>query len=309
MKKKLEDLDLNLLKLLRVVVETRNTHTAAEKLGISQTSVSRGLAKLRETFGDQLFLRKAHGVEPSQLAENLAAATKIMLDPVIKIVETYQDFDPLTFDSEVSILMHAFILEVHGKEIMAVLQKVLPNAKFKVLNWQEKSLTDTLNGDVDYLIQLDNLHLPQDIYCHTLNETPLSIIARKAHPILSQIYDWKTVQTLPIARVIVEGDNSKLAPIEVFYRSQGFEADIRLVTHSLPLLADNLKKSDMITFSTKYISDYDPDLAYYPLPDTQGAKSSLKLIGGYLQTKRSSPLNQLLHYSIQEFFDHLPTPE
>ncbi len=61
--KELQDLDLNLLKLLKAVVETRNTHAAADKLGISQTSVSRGMAKLRETFGDQLFLRKAHGVE------------------------------------------------------------------------------------------------------------------------------------------------------------------------------------------------------------------------------------------------------
>jgi DNA-binding transcriptional LysR family regulator len=44
MKKKLQDLDLNLLKLLKAVVETRNTHAAADRLGISQTSVSRGLS-------------------------------------------------------------------------------------------------------------------------------------------------------------------------------------------------------------------------------------------------------------------------
>ncbi|MFA0227725.1 LysR family transcriptional regulator, partial [Vibrio sp. 10N.261.45.A7] len=201
MKNKLEDLDLNLLKILRAVTEARNTHVAAEKLGISQASVSRGLAKLRETFGDQLFLRKAHGVEPSDLADNLAKASELMLDPIIEVLEFYQDFDPLTFDRQISIFMHVFILEVHGVEIIAALKKVLPKAKFRVLNWQKHSLAETLNGDVDYLIQLENLPLPQDIYSHTLKETPLSIIARKSHPVLSQEYDWNDIYNLPIGRV------------------------------------------------------------------------------------------------------------
>ncbi|WP_239670959.1 helix-turn-helix domain-containing protein [Vibrio variabilis] len=70
MSKSIKNLDLNLLTLLKVVVETRNVSQAGEILGISQTSVSRGMAKLRETFGDQLFIRKAHGVEPLNLQKN-----------------------------------------------------------------------------------------------------------------------------------------------------------------------------------------------------------------------------------------------
>lgn len=305
MKNKLDDLDLNLLKLLRIVVETRNTHLAAEKLGISQTSVSRGLAKLRETFGDQLFIRKAHGVEPSKLAEHLAEAANAMLDPVIKVMDAYQDFDPLTFDREVSVYMHVFILEVHGKGIFNRLKKILPNAKFKFLNWQEQSLADTLNGDVDYLIQVEGIPLPQDIYTKTLKDIPLSIIARKGHPTLSQPYDWEDIHHLPIGRVIIEGVLSKHSPIELFYQSIGYQAEIRLVTHSLPLLVDNLKNSEMIYFSTRYISDYDQSLATYPLPPAPNSKASIKIIGGLLQTKRNDPLNQLLHREIEAFFKKL----
>ncbi|GAM74437.1 transcriptional regulator [Vibrio ishigakensis] len=94
MQKNLDSLDLNLLRLLKVVVETHNTSVTAEVLGISQTSVSRGMAKLRDTFGDQLFIRKAHGVEPSELAEKLAEAAENMLTPFTQVLDAYQDFDP-----------------------------------------------------------------------------------------------------------------------------------------------------------------------------------------------------------------------
>ncbi|MEF1341186.1 LysR family transcriptional regulator, partial [Vibrio rotiferianus] len=103
MDKNLEGLDLNLLRLLKVVVETRNTSVAAEKLGISQTSVSRGMAKLRETFGDQLFIRKAHGVEPSELAEKLAEAAEHMLTPFTQVLEAYQEFNPEEYEGSVVI--------------------------------------------------------------------------------------------------------------------------------------------------------------------------------------------------------------
>ena len=101
--KELRDLDLNLLKLLQAVVETQNTHQAADKLGISQTSVSRGLAKLRETFGDQLFTRKAHGVEPSELAEKLAEAADEMFTPLVKVLESYNTSSRLILPAKLTL--------------------------------------------------------------------------------------------------------------------------------------------------------------------------------------------------------------
>ncbi|WP_238322107.1 LysR family transcriptional regulator [Vibrio mexicanus] len=121
--KELRDLDLNLLKLLQAVVETRNTHAAAAQLGVSQTSVSRGLAKLRETFGDQLFIRKAHGVEPSELAEKLAEASSEMLLPLAKVVDSYRSFEPENFEGEITIAMNIFFLELNGPGIFDALRE------------------------------------------------------------------------------------------------------------------------------------------------------------------------------------------
>ncbi|MEZ9700411.1 LysR family transcriptional regulator [Vibrio sp. 10N.261.46.E12] len=307
--KELRDLDLNLLKLLQVVVETRNTHHAANKLGISQTSVSRGLAKLRETFGDQIFIRKAHGVEPSELAEKLAEAADEMFTPLIKVVESYQNFDPQQFTGEVSIAMNIFLLEQYGDGIFSELRSVLPNANFKLVYWQEQSLSDMLNGQVDYMLHFAQFPLPQEIYQHKLKEIKLSLIARKNHPVLSNGSAWEDIHHLPITRILVDGINSKRAPVEELYLAKGYKANIVLSTHSLRVLLSKLKNSDAFSFGSTFMTENEPELSYYPLPVIPKGMRTIQINGGYLQSKRGFPLNQLLHQTMQRYFDQVVQPD
>jgi LysR family transcriptional activator of mexEF-oprN operon len=65
-------LDLNLLKLFDAVMQTRSVSRAATLLGLSQSAVSHGLARLREATGDPLFIRSAGGMEPTARAQRLA---------------------------------------------------------------------------------------------------------------------------------------------------------------------------------------------------------------------------------------------
>jgi DNA-binding transcriptional LysR family regulator len=65
-------LDLNLLKVFDAVMETRSASRAAARLGIGQSAVSHGLARLRAATGDALFVRSATGLEPTARAQRLA---------------------------------------------------------------------------------------------------------------------------------------------------------------------------------------------------------------------------------------------
>ncbi|MBM5283660.1 LysR family transcriptional regulator [Vibrio parahaemolyticus] len=304
----IRDLDLNLLKILRAVVETRNTHTAADKLGISQTSVSRGLAKLREMFGEQLFIRKAHGVEPSELAEKLAETSEEMFNPLIKVVESYQNFEPMEFNGEIKIAMNIYFLELHGDGIFNTLRNEFPNANFKLVYWQEHSLAEVLSGDIDYLIHFEGYPLPQEIYCHTLEEVELCLVARMNHPILSQSSDWDSIHQLPLARVIIDGINSKRSPVEEIYLAKGYQPRVTLVTHSIRVLINKLSSSDAIMFGSRYMSILDNRLASYPLPELPKQMRYIQVCGGYLQSKRGYPLNQKLHQIIQEYFNNITHP-
>lgn len=65
------DADLRLLATLHTLLETRSVTRAAERLGISQPSVSRSLARARSRFGDPLLLRNGAGMVLTPRAESL----------------------------------------------------------------------------------------------------------------------------------------------------------------------------------------------------------------------------------------------
>ncbi|MGF1718100.1 LysR family transcriptional regulator [Photobacterium chitinilyticum] len=308
MKTNLEDLDLNLLKLLRVVVETRNTSIAAEKLGISQTSVSRGLAKLRETFGDQLFIRKAHGVEPSELAEKLAEAAESMLSPLVNVIESYQSFNPLEFEGKVVIAVELSLLEIFGQGIYQALNTALPKARLELIYWQEGSLQDILERKIDYMIHFSLFPLPQDIYAHHLSDIEICLIARQNHPVLSISSDWESIHHLPLAMLVADDSLSKHHVVEEFYLNKGYIPNLTLVSHSTSVIVNKLENSDTIQFSSSYQKNLSEKLACYPLPDIPQQFRKIGISGCYLQSKRGYPLNQYLHQTLQTFFDTIVQP-
>ncbi|WP_175691880.1 helix-turn-helix domain-containing protein, partial [Burkholderia anthina] len=53
----MSELDLNLIPYLVALDETRNVSRAGDLLGVSQPRVSAALGRLREHFGDPLFVR------------------------------------------------------------------------------------------------------------------------------------------------------------------------------------------------------------------------------------------------------------
>lgn len=309
MDKNLDQLDLNLLRLLKVVVETRNTLVAAEKLGISQTSVSRGMAKLRETFGDQLFIRKAHGVEPSELAEKLAEVAEHMLKPFVEVIDAYSEFDPMEFDGELTIAFEVSLLEVFAIGVYEALAKALPKAKLTLVHWQEDSLQALLDRQVDYLIHYQGYPLPQDVYTHHLSDMKLSLLARKDHPVLSKSSDWEDIHELPLVKLVSNAVNGKYGPYENAYLSRGYKPNIELVTHSVPAAVRKLETSDAIKFSSSYLRTLSDKLACYELPVLAKELQSVNVVGGYLQSKRSYPLNQYLHQTFQSFFDSVIQPD
>jgi DNA-binding transcriptional LysR family regulator len=67
-----KNFDVNLLRVLAVLLEERSVTAAASRLYLSQSAVSKQLAKLRETFDDPLFDRQSKGLHPTPKALSLA---------------------------------------------------------------------------------------------------------------------------------------------------------------------------------------------------------------------------------------------
>src|SRR5437016_3777396 len=90
------DVDLRLLAIFEEIYRTKSVSQAAENLGLSQPTISIGLAKLRKFFNDPLFVRTSSGMEPTPQAIKLGVPVAEALDQLKQALRHHIVFDPAT---------------------------------------------------------------------------------------------------------------------------------------------------------------------------------------------------------------------
>lgn len=87
-------LDLNLLRVLAALYRHRSVTEAGKALSLSQPATSNALARLRQFFADELFVRTPAGLQPTRLCERLAPAVAGQLQALETMMTGHEDFDP-----------------------------------------------------------------------------------------------------------------------------------------------------------------------------------------------------------------------
>ncbi|MGN4085760.1 LysR family transcriptional regulator, partial [Burkholderia gladioli] len=90
----MHSLDLNLLHTLDVLLVEQNVTRAAQRLNLSQPSVSAQLARLRVLFDDPLLLPGPRGMLPTARAEALREPLRLALEALERAVAPPAAFDP-----------------------------------------------------------------------------------------------------------------------------------------------------------------------------------------------------------------------
>ena len=88
--------DLNLLRVLDVLLEEENVTRAAARLDLTQSALSRALARVRRLFGDELLLRTGRGMRPTARALELRPRVRAALGDVERLFSESPRFDPAT---------------------------------------------------------------------------------------------------------------------------------------------------------------------------------------------------------------------
>jgi len=87
-------LDLNLLRVLDAVMSEGSLTRAAAALAMTQPAVSHALKRLHQAVGEDLFVRSAHGMKPTPLAEALGPQVRAALSALREALAP-DEFDPL----------------------------------------------------------------------------------------------------------------------------------------------------------------------------------------------------------------------
>ena len=97
----LRRLDLTVLLVFIGLLRHRKATEVAAELALTQSAVSHALKRLREVFGDDLFLRRPHGMEPTAVALALEAPIAAAIESLRRAVAGPQSFDPASAEGVV----------------------------------------------------------------------------------------------------------------------------------------------------------------------------------------------------------------
>lgn len=147
---KLRRLDLTLLLIFLGLLRRRKAAEVASDLGLTQPAISQALRRLREIFGDDLFLRRPHGMEPTALALALEGPVAQAVENLRGAVGAARSFDPAA--AEGVIRLAALDAEQAGlvPGLAARLRRSAPGLRLSVLPLGRGAAVEALaEGGVD----------------------------------------------------------------------------------------------------------------------------------------------------------------
>ena len=97
--------DIKLLHLFDLLHSQRSVTRAAERLGLSQPTVSIWLGRLRRHFGDPLFVRTAQGMLPTPRADALIEPVRVALASLSRLDAAEPGFEPARAERSMRICM------------------------------------------------------------------------------------------------------------------------------------------------------------------------------------------------------------
>ena len=128
---KISSFDLNLFVILNAIYTEGSLTKAAEVVGITQPAVSNALARLREKFDDELFVRTGSGMVPTQKTENIIKDIQNALQLMQKSVNEPDEFNPATSERTFRISLG----DINEGRILATLMskigKLAPHVKIE----------------------------------------------------------------------------------------------------------------------------------------------------------------------------------
>jgi DNA-binding transcriptional LysR family regulator len=183
----LRHFDLNLLRVLDALLKERHVTQAAQRLGLSQPAVSAALARLREAFGDELFVKRPHGVEPTARALALEAPLALVLATIRERLLDAPGFDPATSARAFTLIVGEVGQAVFAPRLLARLRALAPQATVRfVYPDADTRLAMLEDGRADLAIGPFPRWSDSDaLFQQKLYARPLLGVARAGHPALA----------------------------------------------------------------------------------------------------------------------------
>ncbi len=155
-------LDGRLLLMFKTVYDEQSVTAAAARLGVNQSTVSHGLARLRDLLDDPLFIKSGRNIIPSERADRLAGRVDSLLDGLKELGEA-EDFSAGELTDRFVISAHDYQRELLMPKVFRKMREEAPKAGLKIIDTAGRIIEDLRARRTDLVISPLSLRDSEDI--------------------------------------------------------------------------------------------------------------------------------------------------
>lgn len=178
----LRKIDLNLLVAFNALMQTHHITRAGQMLGIGQPAMSAALGRLRQTFGDDLFVKQGGEMKPTLRALELDPEIKRVLRDIEHLFTDDGGFDPKTSTRGFTVRMSDLLGSLILPNLMATLQTEAPGVHIETFHLSPDATMDALDRDEIELAVSMELQPPKSVQMAPLFDDRVVSVVRADHP-------------------------------------------------------------------------------------------------------------------------------
>ena len=249
------NLDLNLLHVLVALGESRSVSAAALKLEKSQPAVSVALRKLRQSFGDPLFVRSGNSMQPTPRAAALVQSARSLLTRVEADMVASPVFDPAASPRTVTlalsdvgelVFLPELLRELHARMPRAAVRSVSLTAPENAAGLEE----GTIDLAVGYFPDLER----RNFYRQVLFMDTYACLVRAGHPVKGR--KLTLAQYVSLQHAVVRAESRTEEVVERYLARRRIRRHVVLTTPHFASAPMIVAQSDLIVTVPEPLARY-----------------------------------------------------
>lgn len=259
--------DLNLYVVLEAIYKEGSITRAASRLNLTQPAVSHALARLREVYDDQLFVRSGNRMVPTPLVRAIIQPVRDALGQLQTTLASPQEFDPATNSKQVVLGMRGVVESVLLPELVAELEQQAPLMQVTSVRIPRRDMESELAaGRLDLAFDV-LLPIGANIRHKVLLEDRFVVVSRKRHPLLKGGLDLE--KYLALRHVVVSSRRSGPVVEDFELGRMGYHRNIGMRCQNYFVALSTVARSQMVlTVPENYAlrNQHYHDLKIWPIP-------------------------------------------
>ena len=174
------------MRVLDALLREGSTVKAGARVGLSQPAVSAALNRLRHALGDDLFLRRGQGLEPTDYAKSLAIPLRRILDELEALLGGPAEFVPAQSNASFKLSGSDFFAEMLMPALAERISTRAPGMRVQLVDLVPNDYVETLEKyEVDIAL-IPRTEFPDRVAHRPVFWSTFSVIARSGHPRLAR---------------------------------------------------------------------------------------------------------------------------